>query len=82
MDSTRRKIMDLNRPYIIAAIGAGLVGSCGSAIARKLGLSVWEMVPLVGFAVGVVFASQAGLGKLFDRVAALERKADGAKGAS
>jgi hypothetical protein len=73
--------MQSKRFAFLALVGICLFAFCGSVLASKIGLSGWQQWRVVGFAVGVVLASQAGLGRLSDRIKALEEKVGSDKNA-
>lgn len=70
----------MNRFTVISVVGIAIFSFCGSALAHRLGMSGWDVWPVMGFAVGVVCASQGGLGALSNRIKALEDKLGSGKG--
>ncbi len=73
--------MQLNRYTLAGTIGTFMFAWCGSALARKIGLSGWEIWPVAGFAGGLMLAGGFGLARLSDRIKVLEDKIGSVKDA-
>jgi hypothetical protein len=63
--------------YLLPALGVILMVSCGSVLARHLGLAGLETFFVVGFAIGILILSQLPALALAKRLATLEEKLSG-----